>query len=175
MPGVGFTGDANYLRSGDEQPSTAELSARRLLLTATWDVFSWRIGKAGRTSRLCVGGGYGATDYRLRDFVQRFPALRQGPNGEIPFTALPSGNDREATFMFAAGVAVPLDERLELDFSYRYLDGGDVETDLGEIDIVRYRSDGNRRDLAIPIDRTAGEYRAHTLSATLRWRYETAP
>ena len=174
-PGVDFGGNANYLRSGDEQPSAAELSTRRLLLTATWDVFSWRIGEAGRASRLYLGAGVGATDYRLTDFVQRFPALRQGPNGEIALTALPAGNDREATFILAAGVAVPLGGRFELDLGYRYLDGGDVETDLGEIDIVRYRSDGSRRDLAIPIDRTAGEYRTHTVSAILRWRYETAP
>ena len=170
QPNVDFTGNANYSRSGDEQPSTAKLSARRLMLTATWDLHSWPIGEAGRSARLYVGGGYGATDYRLTDFVQRFPSLRQGRNGEVPLTALPSGSDREATFMLAAGFAVPLGERFELDLAYRYLDGGDVETDLGEIDIVRYRSDGSRRDLAIPIDRTAGEFRAHTLAATFRWR-----
>ena len=170
QPNVDFIGNANYSRSGDEQPSTAKLSARRLLLTATWDLYSWPMGEAGRSARLYVGGGYGATDYRLTDFVQRFPSLRQGPNGEVPLTALPSSSDREATFMLTAGVAVPWGNRFELDFSYRYLDGGDVETDLGEIDIVRYRSDGTRRDLAIPIDRTAGEYRTHTLAATLRWR-----
>ena len=168
-PGVDFTGNANYSRSGDEQPSTAKLSSRRLLLTATWDVHSWRMGEGGRSARLYVGGGYGATDYRLTDFVQRFPSLRQGPNGEVPLTALPSGSDREATFMLTTGVAIPVGNRFELDLAYRYLDGGDVETDLGEIDIVRYRSDGTRRDLAIPIDRTAGEYRTHTLAATLRW------
>lgn len=169
-PGVDFRGNANYLRSGDEQPSAAELSVRRLLLTATWDVFSWRFGGAGPASRLYVGGGYGATGYRLTDFVQRFPALRQGPNGEIALTALPSGSDREATFSLTTGVAIPLKGPWELDFAYRYTDGGNVETDLGDIDIVRYRADGTRRDLAIPIDRTAGEYRSHTLSATLRWR-----
>ena len=169
-PGVDFSGNANYLRSGDEQPSTAELSVRRLLLTATWDVFSWRFGGVGPPSRLYVGGGYGATAYRLTDFVQRFPALHQGPNGEIPLTALPSGSDREATFTLTTGVAIPLDGPWELDLAYRYTDGGDVETDLGDIDIVRYRADGTRRDLAIPIDRTAGEHRSHTLSATLRWR-----
>lgn len=169
-PGVDFSGNANYVRSGDEQPSTAELSARRLLLTATWDVFSWRFGEAGPALRLYVGGGFGATDYRLTDFVQRFPALRQGPNGEIAFTALPSGSDREATFTITTGVAIPLQGPWELDLAYRYTDGGDVETDLGDIDIVRYRADGTRRHLAIPIDRTAGEYRSHTFSATLRWR-----
>lgn len=170
QPNVDFTGNANYSRSGDEQPSTARLSARRLMLTATWDVYSWPLGEASRAARLYVGGGYGATGYRLTDFVQRFPSLRQGRNGEVPLTALPSGSDREATFMLAAGIAVPLGERFELDLAYRYLDGGDVETDLGEIDIVRYRSDGSRRDLAIPIDRTAGEFRSHTLAATFRWR-----
>ena len=168
--GVDFNGNANYSRSGDEQPSTAELSARRLLLTATWDPLSWRVGEDGRLWRLYMGGGYGVTEYRLTDFVQRFPALRQGPNGEVPLTALPSGSDREATFMLTAGVAIPLQGRWEIDLGYRYTDGGDVETDLGDIDIVRYRSDGTRRDLAIPIDRTAGEYRTHTLTATLRRR-----
>lgn len=173
--GVDFTGDSNYLRSGDDQPSTAELSARRLLLTATWDFLSLRAGslRAGESDRpwrVYLGVGYGVTEYRLTDFVQRFPALRRGPNGEVPLTALPSGSDREGTFMLATGIAIPVRDRLELDLGYRYTDGGDVETDLGEIDIVRYRSDGTRRDLAIPIDRTAGEYRAHAVTATLRWR-----
>ncbi|MYE23020.1 MAG: hypothetical protein F4Y01_03610 [Gammaproteobacteria bacterium] len=144
-------------------------------MTERWVVFSWRLGGAGRGLRSSGGGGYGAADYRLTDFVQRFPALRQGPNGEIALTALPSGSDREATFSLTTGVAIPLKGPWELDLAYRYTDGGDVETDLGDIDIVRYRADGTRRDLAIPIDRTAGEHRSHTLSATLRWRYETAP
>ena len=167
---VDFTGNANYSRSGDEQPSTAELSTRRLLLTATWDPISWRVGEASRMWRFYLGGGYGVTEYRLTNFVQLFPSLRNGPNGEIPLTALPSGSDREATVMLTTGIAIPLRGRWELDLGYRYTDGGDVETDVGEIDIVRYRSDGTRRDLAIPIDRTAGEYRTHTLTATLRWR-----
>ena len=169
-PAVDFTGNANYSRSGDEQPSTAKQSTRRLMLAATWDVASWRFGESERRWRLYLGGGYGVTEYRLTDFVQRFPSLRRGPNAEVPFTALPSGSDREATFMLATGVVVPLRGRWELDVGYRYTDGGNVETDLGEIDIVRYRADGSRLDLAIAIDRTAGECRTHAVMATMRWQ-----
>lgn len=168
--GLDFDGNANYSRSGDDQPSDAELSTRRLLLAGRYQVLSRRVAWLERPLGFYVAAGIGVTEYRLTSFVQRFPALRRGPGGEVPLTRLPSGRDRERTLMFGLGVTVPLGARGELDFGYRYLDGGEVRTDIGDIGVVRYRADGTRRDRAIAIDRTAADFDAHMLAVTWRRR-----
>ena len=170
-PDLRFDGNANYVRSGARQPSTAELSTRRLLLAGRYEVWSRKVAGSDRPLGFYVGAGVGVTEYRLTSFVQRFPALRRGPGGEVPFTRLPSGRDRERTLMLGLGVTVPVGRRNTLDFGYRYLDGGDVRTDVGDIDVVRYRTDGSRREIAIGIDRTAADFNAHVLTVTWRRRW----
>ena len=122
-----------------------------------------------------LGGGAGLTGYRLDDFRQEFPepedpdgGLRRGPSGEVPYTRLPAGRGRALTAMRAAGVAIPVTDRVRLDVGYRYTDAGAVRTDPGDLLVVRYLADGGRRALVIPINETTADFRMHTLLATLR-------
>lgn len=170
-----FRGNTNYDKSGKRQPSEAELDAWQVFLAGYYDFPGWEVAP-GRAVRPFLGAGAGLTGYRLRGYVQRFPDpddpggyLRRGPAGEVPFTALPGGRGRNFTWMLTAGIAVPVREGIHLDLSYRYTDAGKIRTDAGDITVVRYREDGTRREIRVPINETSAELRTHSLLATLRF------
>ena len=73
--------------------------------------------------------------------------------------------------MLAAGVAIPVRSSIHLDLSYRYIDAGEICTRTGDITIVRYREDGTRREIVVPINRTKADYRTRSLLAVLRFRF----
>ena len=169
-----YRGNANYDRSGAVQPSSAEFHGWQLLAIGFYDLPAWRLGGSLRVEPY-LGGGAGVTGYRLDDFQQEFPepenpdgGLRRGPSGEVPYTRLPAGSGRTRTAMFAAGVALPITGRVRLDVGYRYTDAGAVRTDPGNILVVRYGRDGGRREIGVPVNETAADFRLHTLLATLR-------
>ena len=172
-----WRGATNYTSSGEHQPSEARLDTRQLLLAGFHDFPGWALA-SGRRVRPFLGAGLGVTNYRLSGYVQRFPEpddpsgyLRRGPGGEIPSTALPRGSGRNFTWMLTAGVAIPIRVGVHLDLSYRYTDAGEVRTDTGDIVILRYREDGSRREIRVPINETSADYRTHSLLATLRFDF----
>ena len=172
-----YSGNTNYRNSGPSQPSGAMLDTRHALLVLFRDFAAWEYA-AGRSMQPFLGIGAGSTRYRLSDYTQRFPqppnpqgSLRRGPGGEIPFTALPPGSDREFTAMLTAGVAIPVGENTKLDLSYRYTDAGKIHTDIGDINIVRYRDNGQRREIPVKINETRADLRTHSLSLTLRFEW----
>ena len=172
-----WRGNTNYRNSGEHQPSEARLDTRQLLLAGFHDFPGWALA-SGRRVRPFLGAGLGVTDYRLSGYVQRFPEpddpsgyLRRGPGGEIPYTALPRGSGRNFTWMLTAGVAIPVRSSVHLDLSYRYTDAGEVRTDTGDIAIVRYREDGTRREIQVPINETSADHGTHSLLATLRFDF----
>ena len=175
--GLDWRGNTNYRASGDRQPSRARVDTRQLLLAAFHDFPAWEIAP-GCQAQPFLGAGLGVTDYRLSGYVQRFPepddperSLRRGPGGAIPFTALPGGRGQNFTWMLTAGVAIPLSGGISLDLSYRYTDAGEIRTDAGDIAIVRYREDGTRREIRVPINETAADHRTHALLAALRFEF----
>ena len=172
-----WKGNTNYPDAGGHQPSEARLDTRQLLLAGFHDFRGWEIAP-GRRARPYLGAGMGATDYRLGGYVQRFPKpddsqgyLRRGPGGEIPFTALPGGSGQNFTWMLTAGIAIPIGGSTVLDLSWRYTDAGKIRTDTGDIAVVRYREDGTRREIPIPINETAADYRIHSVLVALRFRF----
>lgn len=174
---VEYSGNTNYDNSGEHQPSTAMLDTRQVLFAAFHDFPSWEYAP-DRAVRPFLGVGAGFTKYRLGNYRQRFPdppnpdgPLRRGPGGEIPHTALPPGSDRNFTYMLTAGIAIPVGENVELDLSYRYADAGEIHTDIGEIEIVRYRSSGARREIPVTINETLADFRTHSLSLSLRFEW----
>ena len=149
----------------------------RLLLAGFHDFPGWEIAP-GRRVQPFLGTGLGITDYRIGGYVQRFPepddpqrSLRRGPGGEIPFTALPGGSGRTFTWMLTAGVAIAIGGNIHLDLSYRYTDAGELRTDAGDIAIVRYREDGARREIRVPINETSADYWTHSVLAALRFEF----
>ena len=172
-----WQGNTNYSYSGGYQPSEARLDTRQLLLAGFHDFPGWEIAP-GRRARPYLGAGLGITDYRLSDYVQRFPEpddpqgpLRRGPGGEIPLTTLPGGSARNFTWMLTAGIAIPVSAGIHLDLSYRYTDAGQIRTDIGDITVVRYREDRTRREFPVPINETFADYRTHSLLLALRFEY----
>ena len=172
-----YHGNTNYRNSGTRQPSRLDLDAWQLLFIGVYEFPGWELAP-GRALRPFVGAGLGLIDYRLNGYEQRFPDpddpngyLRRGPAGEVPFTALPGGGGRNLSGMLTAGVAIPIRERVHLDLTYRYGDRGEVSTNVGDIAIVRYRGDGTKREIRVPINETSAELRTHALLATLRFGY----
>lgn len=172
-----WRGNANYQNSGEHQPSRARLETHQFLLAGFRDFRGWELAQ-GRRIQPFLGAGLGYTDYRLRRYVQRFPEpdnpqgyLRRGPGGEIPSTALPRGSGQNFTWMLTAGLAIPIHSNIHLDLSYRYTDAGEIRTRTGDITVVRYREDGTRREIVVPINRTTADYRTRSLLAVLRFRF----
>ena len=172
-----WRGNTNYRDSGRHQPSEASLDTWQLVLAGFHDFSGWEFAP-GRQVRPYLGAGLGITRYRLSGYVQRFPepddprgSLRRGPAGEIPFTALPWGSGRNVTWMLTAGVAIPISAGIHLDMSYRYTDAGEIQTASGDIAIVRYREDGTRREIPVPINGTSADHRTHSLLAALRFEF----
>ena len=172
-----WRGNTNYRDSGEHQPSEASVDTRQVLLAGFHDFPGWKLA-SGRRIQPYLGAGLGFTTYRLGDYVQRFPEpddpagyLRRGPDGEIPFTALPGGRGRNFTWMLTAGVTIPISGSTHLDLSYRYTDAGEIRTDTGDIAIVRYREDGTRREIAVPINETSADHRTHALLVALRFEF----
>ena len=170
-----WRGNTNYRNSGKRQPSEATLDAWQLVLTGLYDFPGWTLG-SGRPAKPYVGAGAGVSGYRLSDYVQRFPDpedpggyLRRGPGEEIPFTAVPDGKGRTFAWTLTAGIAVPVLDTAHLDLSYRYTNSGEIETDVADVTIVRYRADGTRREIVVPINATTVDHRTHTLAMSLRF------
>ena len=170
-----WRGNANYRNAGDHQPSEATLEARQLILAGFYDLPGLALGW-GHVARPYLGAGAGVNDYRVSGYVQRFPEpddpagyLRRGPGGEIPFTAIPDGQGQTFTWLLTAGIALPIRGDLHLDLSYRYTNAGDIGTDVDDITIVRYRRDGARREIVVPIRGTTVDYRTHTMLMSLRF------
>ncbi len=165
-----YEGHSNYAPGGPVQPTEARVKARRLLLSGFYE-----FGALGAV-RSWVGAGLGANRYHLTDYIQRFPNpvnpsghLRGGPNGEVPYTALPSSTGHSFAWALAAGLTVPLGHDALLEFGYRYTDAGRIGTAIGDIEVVRYNEDGSRRLLLLTINPTIADLRFHSLTATLRW------
>ena len=170
-----WRGNTNYRNGGKHQPSEATLDSWQLDLAGLYDLPGWTL-RSGRTARPYLGVGAGVTGYQLSRYVQQFPDpenpagyLRRGPGGEIPFTAVPDGTGRILTWTLTAGITVPVREGVHLDLSYRYTDMGRIETDAADVTIVRYRADGTRREIRVPINATAVDHRTGTLAMSLRF------
>ncbi len=172
-----WRGNANYRDSGARQPSEARLDTRQILFAGFRDFPGWELAP-GRSVRPFLGAGLGLTRYSLSGYVQGFPepddprgSLRRGPGGEIPFTALPGGSGRNFTWMLTAGIAVPITGGIDLDLSYRYTDAGKIRTDTGDIAIVRFREDGTRREIQVPVNGTFADCRTHALLVSFRFGF----
>ena len=170
-----YRGNTNYRSAGAHQPSEADLELSQVFLAGYYDFPGWELSPS-RSVLPFLGGGAGVTRYRLSGYTQRFPhpdnpvgSLRAGPGGEIPFTVLPDGRGRNRSWMLTGGVAIPIRERIHLDLSYRYVYAGVLRTGSGNITIVRYREEGTRRQISVPVNETAAKLRTHALLVSFRF------
>ncbi|MYF68878.1 MAG: outer membrane beta-barrel protein [Proteobacteria bacterium] len=172
---LNYRGNTNYRNAGAHQPSEAVLDLSQAFLVGFYEFPDWELSSSRRVSPF-LGAGAGVTTYRLSGYVQRFPdpenphgSLRSGPGGEIPFTAIPDGRHRNRSWMLTGGVSIPIRERFQLDLGYRYTDAGTIRTRTGDITIVRYREEGTRRQIQVPINETSAKLQTHALFMTLRF------
>ena len=174
-PTLNYRGNTNYRNAGAHQPSEAELDLSQAFLIGFYEFPERELSSSRKVSPF-IGAGAGVTTYWLSGYVQRFPdpenplgSLRPGPGGEIPFTAIPDGRGRNRSWMLTGGVSIPIRERFQLDLGYRYTDAGTIRTHIGDIAIVRYREEGTRRQIQVPINETTAKLQTHALFMTLRF------
>ena len=172
---LNYRGNTNYRNAGAHQPSEAELDISQAFLIGFYEFPERELSSSRKVSPF-IGAGAGVTTYRLSGYVQRFPdpenplgSLRMGPGGEIPFTAIPDGRGRNRSWMLTGGVSIPIRERVQLDLAYRYADAGTIRTHIGDITIVRYREEGTRRQIQVPINETTARLQTHAFLMTLRF------
>jgi opacity protein-like surface antigen len=106
------------------------------------------------TWRPYVGAGLGFAQNKFGSFTT------EGPAGS--FTG-PSGTKTGFAWALMAGAGVPLSEKRTLDFGYRYIDLGKIETSSGEL------VDNSPTGAPAPTNGLTGNLRAHELFVGLRF------
>ena len=174
---LNYLGNTNYSRSGELQPSSAKVSVLGFLLSGYHNLGTLYITD-GFHVKSFIGAGIGVNVMSLEDYVQSFPFpddpsgyLRKGPAGEIPETRLPNGKEWEQTLMLTVGIEVPVAESTHLEIAYRYTTARSASTDKGNLNIVRYREDGSRREINVPLNETTTDFPNHSTSFTFRFTF----
>ena len=158
-PHYSFEGRANFLAPDRQQSVAANISSVSGMLAAFADFLE--IGTFGRAAITpYVGAGVGVARNRIGMTSMTFPATT---------TSVRSGSRTDLTWMVAAGVTLPLNERLGLDVAWRYTDLGEVRTGRGEGGVT-WR-DGSREPIPIDFAPTQARIRSHGLRLSLRYSF----
>jgi len=156
-PGFTFDGNANFLRSGADQPVTGEVKQMGMMAFVHLEPLT-ALGIV-TPIRPFIGAGAGASRNEIGEMTYEFPELRQ-PR----YSLLPGGEATSFAWSAVGGVAYDISDHLTLELSYRYSDLGEVSTDEGILFIQR--SSGT---LEIPIAATNADLTDQSISLSLRW------
>lgn len=162
LPSIDYSGASNFLDgtafagTGERVRGTAE--SWTLFADAQLDLAA-AFGWTDLPVRPFIGGGLGVAWNRLDPMVFTFPGLDQT-------TTTPGGDRTNFAWRAGAGVSIPLDARLSLDLSWRYMDLGRVGTDAGDITVRR--STGTSR---VAVGETEADLTMHLFGAALRWQF----
>ena len=151
--GLSFDGESNFLGVTGEQPVRADI--RSVALTADTAVTlapQWRVHPL-------VTAGAGVARNSISHVVFRFPSI-----AEDAVTITQGGASTSFAWTAGAGASIAITSNLALDFTWRYTDLGDVETDAGSATIVR-----PTRRLEIEIAGTRMQLKTSGVVATVRW------
>ncbi len=162
LPERSISGTSNFLDgtsyAGTPERVTASVESWTAFADAELDLVSLA-GWEGWTLRPFITAGLGVAWNRLDPMVFRFPALDQT-------TTTPGGDRTAFAWRAGAGLTVPVDDRLAVDFTWRYTDLGVVGTDAGEITVER--PSGTSR---VTVGKTEADLASHTFGLTLRWSF----
>lgn len=147
---------ANFTGVAGEQPVTASVRSRSLMLNGAVDVAapSWKV-------RPFITGGMGAARNEVGDITFAFPSI--APSA---VTVTRGGETTSLAWSGGVGVTVPFPHGFALDFTAKVSDVGTIRGDAGEALIVR-----PTRTLRLDIAATEMRWRTRGLSLTLRRRF----
>ena len=155
-PGVSLEGEANFVQTRQQQDVTVKLSAYSAMLAAYLDLPRQALGFGVPF----VGGGIGLSRLDINETRMTFTRTS---------TLVPGGQRTNFAWMVAAGVGIPVAERVTLDVAWRYTDYGVARTAAGTGAIVWH--DGSREPLELDLAPTRGRLRAHGFTAGLRFAF----
>jgi opacity protein-like surface antigen len=143
------------LDDNDRFPSNfkADLTSTSVMLGAYWD-FSPGAAKP------YLGAGIGWAQNKIDDVVNTPTGPGFGGSGFA--WRLPGGTWEGFAWSLMAGVGIPLGSRLILDFGYRFIDLGEIESESGTITCAPFTCN-------IPYSGFSGKLRAHELMVGLRF------
>jgi len=160
--GLDFSGQANFLRVPlGQQPVSGDVRSLSFMATGFLELAPL-IPAIGQTGvRPYIGAAAGIAWNDTDKTTYSFPTLGTGA-----VTIAPGGDWSGFAYALIAGLGLPVTDALTLDLAYRYVDLGKVVTDRGTATIVR-----SQGTLALEIDRTEAELKAHELSVSLRYAF----
>lgn len=158
-PGFAFEGEANFLRSGSDQPVSGDVTQMGAMAFA----YVQPLAAFGIESRLqpFLGVGAGVSRNEMGEMTYEFPDLRQ-PR----YSVTPDGTSTDFAWSVTAGLSYEVSDRLVLDLAWRYTDFGTVKTDQGNL-----FNQFSTRTLDIEIGETEAELTSHAASLSARWRF----
>ncbi len=160
-PQFTFQGRANFLPPDRRQSVTAELSSISGMLAGFFD-FSGPELPGALSITPFIGAGVGVARTKIGATSMAFPTTT---------TIVPGESRSGFAWMLTAGVAVPLNEKVALDLSWRYSDLGEVHTGAGGGRVV-WR-DGSRDPLPLDLAPTRTRLKDHSLRLSLRYTFTT--
>jgi opacity protein-like surface antigen len=157
-PGFAFDGNANFLRSGADQPVSGDVTQAGMMAFAHLEPLT-ALGVI-TPIRPFIGAGAGASWNEIGEMTYEFPALTQ-PR----YSLMPGGQRTSFAWSVVGGAAYDISDLLTLEVSYRYSDLGEVRTDEGILFVQK--SSGT---LEIPIAETKASLTEQSVAVSFRWR-----
>ncbi|WP_018231506.1 hypothetical protein [Thioalkalivibrio thiocyanodenitrificans] len=162
QPRFGFSGNANFLDSGDHQPVRGNVSHTRAGLKAYLDIAAMG-GRDFGVFEPYLGAGLGVARNRIGTMVYEFPALPAQP----ALTVVPGDRSIGPAWMATLGTGVRLSSDSLVDVGLTYSDHGRVTTAHDEIDVVR----GGDPVARVGVGETRARLRAWGLMIGLRHHF----
>ena len=158
-PDLSFTGRANFSQTTARQAVFADVSALSGMFAAYLDLTETGLPRVG-PFRPFIGAGVGLSYLDIDETRMEFTRTA---------TIVPGAQRVDFAWMLTAGLALGLGENTTLDFAWRYLDSGRVETGRDQGRIV-WR-DGSRAPRPLDLAATGASLSSHGLSLSLRYAF----
>ncbi len=157
-PKYQFKGRTNFLAANRRQEVSAELSTISGMLAGFVELKDGVVDFGSFTPFL--GLGFGVAHNKIGNTTMNFPAT---------YTTVPGGVHTDLAWMMTAGVSTELNERMTLEFAWRYADLGEVRTGRG-MGSVTWR-DGSRDPTILNLAPTRARLAGHGIRMSLRYSF----
>lgn len=158
-PYFAFEGRANFLAPGRRQETSVNLSSISGMVAGFVDFHDLEFANACSCTPF-VGIGVGIAKTRVGKTTITFPTTT---------TTAPGGSRTGLAWMATVGVAKVLNERVTLDFAWRYSDLGEVRTERGPGSVV-WR-DGSRQPIPLDLAPMKARFKGHGIRLSLRYAF----
>ncbi|MEM6460754.1 MAG: outer membrane beta-barrel protein [Pseudomonadota bacterium] len=157
-----FSGQANF--SGvaiGQQPVSGRARSTALMVNGYVDLLS-AFGQDTSPFSPYLSAGVGVSYNRIGQMDYAFPTLGPGDR-----TLVPSGSSTDFAWSVGAGISYEIRQGLSVDLGYRYVDRGTINTDPGDIRVIR----AGVPDNFIAIGGTEADFTTNEVTLGLRFDF----